>query len=295
MTGPGERWFVAGLGRAGLPVARVLAREGLLTGAWTRTEATAARARPFVGDVAVGGVPDPRDADVVLVAVPDDRIGRLVAAVDAGVRAEPGRVWLHTSGAHDRSVLTAAGVAGPCGSCHPLQALAAEDGAVSPLLGAYFAVEGDAAAVDAAARLARLAGGTPATLPPEAKVAYHAAAVLASNGVYALLRAARTVCEAAGIADPALAVGLAKLAAVSATNAAAAPLETAATGPVVRGDAGTVAAHLEWLARHRPDLVPLYAELSEQLAGLAEEGGRAPERALATVRALLARAVQSQR
>jgi predicted short-subunit dehydrogenase-like oxidoreductase (DUF2520 family) len=155
------------------------------------------------------------------------------------------------------------------------------------LAGAFFALEGSDAAVQAAKRLAGWFDGRPERVPSEAKVAYHCAAVLASNGVYALLAAANEVAAAAGLSDASLRDGLARLALNSAANAAERPLEQAATGPVMRGDAGTVRNHIDWLRQSEVPIESLYTELSRQLLQLAEAAGQRPH-ALAALAAILA-------
>ena len=288
MTPTSARWQVLGLGRVGTPLALALHRQDLLVRTWTRSEVGRRRA-------AAAGLPAPGaklaiDDSVthVLVAVPDDVVTRFCRALAGSERSVSNRVWLHTSGSLDAEALRDAGIVGPAGSCHPLQSMTGEAADLSRLAGAFFAVEGDSAAVAAATGLARLVGGEPHELRGADKVAYHCAAVLASNGVYALLNAAGRVAESAGIASEALERSLARLAQGSAVNAQSATIANASTGPVVRGDAGTVRSHLEHLraAGHDGSAETLYREVARELLRIGDAND-ARKSALAAVAAVL--------
>lgn len=288
------RWYVVGLGRVGLPLAVGLARQGALAGAWCRSaeRARTASARLSV-QVDASDLPSPAGADVVLVALPDDVIARLVAALPDPLLGSDSTCWLHTSGALVGDTLANAGARGPCGSVHPLQSFTGAPDDLERLAGAFFAVEGDPVALEHARWLVGCLGGRAHELPRDAKLAYHAAATVASNGVYALLHLAEQICERAGVGSRELGAGLARLALGSADNAARAPLDSAATGPVVRGDAHTVARHLGWFATNLPSEHRLYVELAEHLLVLARRGERAPERALLAVETVLSGPVDS--
>lgn len=287
-----HRWFVIGLGRVGSVFAAALDDRGLLSGAWTRSVESAVRASERLGrDVQQGGLAMVAGADAILVTLPDACIGPYVRALPGDVRDDPSRVWLHASGALDRRVLADAGVAGPCGSVHPLRSISDPATPASDLRHTFFALEGDPQAVARARSFVELVGGEPHELPSDAKSAYHAAATLASNGVYALLAASRTLIESAGIRGQSLERALASLARQSAANAEALSVERAVTGPVVRGDASTVLSHVTTLSECAPELVPLYVNLAERLLELAERTDGLRERDAAAIRSVLSRAI----
>lgn len=261
----GSRWLVLGAGRAGVALGSVLQSAGARVAAWSRTADGAARAARQLteANVSAGPLPD-GSYDVCLIAVPDDALPAMVRAL--GTSAVKAEVWLHVSGARPGDVLSPLGTS--VGTCHPLQSLAGTPADVAALRGCFFAVSGDSAARTAAESLALAAGGVPGDVPDEARAAYHMAAVLAGNGVFALLEAARQACERASIEHPALWSGLAALAARSANNAASLGPRAAATGPVIRGDADTVQRHRRWASEQAPDLDALYIALSELLLAL---------------------------
>ena len=289
------RYAVIGLGKAGRAVAGLLAEQGLLVSAWTRNEATGAAAVAKLPALApllqTGGAPAAGEAEVVILAVPDDQLSAVArGAVATNSRPEE-RVWLHLSGASGYEALGA--TAGPRGLCHPLQSLRGDAGDREALLGAFFAIDGEGRALDAARSLAERLGGRPEQVPGEARAAYHLAAALAGNAPYATMQAALTVIAAANIDSPALRAGLARLAHGATANMLLAPPAEALTGPFARGDAGTVLRHADRL-RATPELLPLYAALGQLWLELAEARGLS-DRAIAALSAALAATEEPRR
>jgi len=283
-------WMVVGCGRVGAAIARVLTARGALAAAWTRSALRADALGATLG-VDVGSempIEVPSHVKHVLVALPDDVLPLLWRFLDASCREDIGRVWVHTSGVHDLQVLGAAHFLGARASCHPLVSFSGSADDVSLMQGSFFAVSGTCDGSRAVATdLARWCGGTSGEVSDEARTAYHLAAVLASNGVYALLNAAHKVAREAGIESDALARGLGQVALRSAQNAIAFGVDDAATGPVVRGDAGTVAAHVDWLTARGSAVATLYHELAEELVEVAERRGTRASQ-LAAIRVVLA-------
>lgn len=302
------RVFIYGAGRVGRSIGRALIARpdsGLeVIGAWNRTFA-AALASSLVLDTPVSSgdlLPEdfPR-ADVVLLTVVDD------AVVETARRLAPHlsrkQILLHTSGSLPSTVMAVDGMPASLGGCHPLQSLAARDGNPDLLHGATFAIEGDARGLEAARALAAAVGGEAIALSdPASKVYYHAAAVVAANYLTVLVDAAATLHAAAGIdartsvriLAPLLRGTLDNLLAHAAEDSnldGRAALASSLTGPVARGDAGTVVAHLNAitrLAKKEPDaadLPDLYRALLRRAIQMAERVHVDPE-ALAHLRKL---------
>jgi predicted short-subunit dehydrogenase-like oxidoreductase (DUF2520 family) len=219
--------------------------------------ASAARAAGL--EVAVGSRDlDPAGASIVLLCVPDEAIRE---ACEAAVPAlEPGAFVGHVSGATDLGALSAASDAGcETFSLHPLQTIPTSqtDLAGAPCAISASSPEGAAVAGDLAERLGML----PFAVPEEGRAAYHAAASMASNFLIALEEAAAQLMESAGVENPREV--LAPLVLRTAANWADAGAD-ALTGPIARGDEGTVALHLEALAKRAPELRPLYEALADR-------------------------------
>jgi len=165
------------------------------------------------------------------------------------------------------------------GSWHPLAALATP--ASGAFVGATIGIEGDPAALEFGEWLAATVGARPIRVPPEAKTRYHAAAVLASNALVACFAAATEELRAAvggGIPDDALL----SLARSALDNVERIGLPAGVTGPIARGDARTVRAHLAALD---PGRRALYRALGRQLLAVVEPR-LAPECALRVREAL---------
>ncbi len=226
-------------------------------------------------------------ADVVWITVPDDGI-EAVAHDVANALAEPRPLErpvaaIHSSGLGSLDLLAPLrGIAAGILSLHPLQSFAAagDDGA---LRGVPMAVTGDTPAdVEFGGWLAERLGCRPFVLPDEAKPLYHLAAAAASNLFVALQsEAGELMAAAAGLQPAAAARLLEPLVATTAANIAAHGPSQALTGPVARGDVGTVRAHLELLAGQAPRFADTYRSLSLQALHLA-----APRLDDDTVRAL---------
>ena len=212
-------------------------------------------------------------ASHLIVAVSDEAISLLAEELlRAGVN---GGIVLHTSGAKGPDalgVLRSAGVA--CGVIHPLQTVPSPELGVGRLETITFGIGGDAPAVTWAEELAGLLDGRVLRVPSAAFPAYHAAATLASNAIPALVDAAVTLMRSAGVDSAAALAALGPLSRASAENVATLGPVKALTGPIARGDAVTVRAHVHALAlTGRPDIEELYVAISRLLVSIARRRG----------------------
>ena len=232
---------LVGPGRAGTSIALALVRAGWqpvavagrAVGSDSTRRAVARLGVPAVPVAAVGA-----GATVVVIATPDAAIGD--AARELAPRLEPGALVVHLSGARGLDALAAVTEVRPdcsVGALHPLQTFAATDPA--RVAGAWAAIAGPPAVAD----LARDLGLHPFVVDDDHRAAYHAAAVVASNHLVALLGQVERLAEAAGV--PFDAFG--PLIETTVANCAGRGPAAALTGPVARGDSATVVAHLDAL------------------------------------------------
>ncbi|MFA5884537.1 MAG: DUF2520 domain-containing protein [Acidimicrobiia bacterium] len=230
---------LVGPGRAGSSVALALVARGWrATGIAGRsveapsTRAAVARLGCPPVDAAVVG----RGAALVVIATPDAAIEAVAAAIAPGL--EPGALVLHCSGARGLDALAPLAAARSdveLGALHPLQTFAAPDPA--RLASAWAAVAGPPAVTELALDL----GLRPFVVPDDRRAAYHAAAVVASNHVVALLGQVARIADTAGV--PADAFW--PLVDTTIANVEARGAVDALTGPVARGDLATVSAHID--------------------------------------------------
>jgi predicted short-subunit dehydrogenase-like oxidoreductase (DUF2520 family) len=229
------------------------------------------------------------EVELLILAVPDDAI----ASVVEGLRLYGGQTLVHTSGLLGADVLEPALAAGShVGAFHPLVSFTRDvERSVAGLKGATIAIEGDEAVLSLLADLAEAIGGVPVRLPPGTKPAYHAAAVMASGGLVALLDAIVTLGAVAGLDEAGSLAVFGRLMEQTLANARAIGVGAALTGPISRGDSGTVEAHLQALERFAPGVVDLYlAAARRELQIVEERRALAPER-LERVRAAVAKVV----
>ncbi|HEX5013966.1 MAG TPA: DUF2520 domain-containing protein [Candidatus Limnocylindrales bacterium] len=265
------------LHRAGWPVRAVASRDA---GRRERFRDLVEGSRAFAEAAALVD-----DVELIIVAVPDDA----VATVAAEIRMYSGQAMVHTSGALDGSVLAPAMAAGTqIGSFHPLVAFADTERAVAALHGATVAIEGDDQLADLLGRMAEAIGATAVRLAPGSKSAYHAAAVLAAGGFVALLDAIAELGRVAGLDEAGSLAIYGPLVEQTLGNARALGIRAALTGPITRGDRGTLEAHLRALEAHAPGVLDLYAAAAEREIALAEDRGALTPEAAADLRNSLA-------
>jgi len=265
------------LRRAGWPVGAVASRD---PGRRERFRELVAGARGFAEAEALLD-----EVELIILAVPDDALAGLAARL----RMYSGQAMIHTSGLLGADVLRPAMAAGTqVGSFHPLVAFADTERAVAALHGATIAIEGDEQLAALLAQMAEAIGGTPVRLAPGSKAAYHAAAVLAAGGFVALLDAIAELGRVAGLDEAGSLAIYGRLIEQTLGNARALGIRAALTGPMTRGDRGTLEAHLAALAAHAPGVLELYRAAAEREIALAEERGSLTPDAARGLRATLA-------
>ena len=247
------------LSRAGWPVHAVASRDA---GRREHFRGLVSVERAFVDAQALV-----EEVELIILAVPDDAVAQLAQSI----RMYGGQAMIHTSGALGAEVLEPAQGAGTqVGSFHPLVAFADTERAVEALHGATIAIEGDDQLATLLATMAEAIGGVPVRLASGSKPAYPAAAVLAAGGVTALLDTIRELAEVVGLDEQgALAIYL-PLVEQTLGNARSLGIAGALTGPAVRGDAGTIAAHLAAIRADAPAAEPVYRALVERQISIAE-------------------------
>lgn len=227
------------------------------------------------------------EAELVFLTVPDDAIGQLAGQL----RLYGGQALVHTSGALGVEVLEPARAAGTqLGTFHPLIAFADTERAIAAFHGATVAVEGDDQLVVHLADMAEALGATAVRLAPGSKAAYHAAAVLAAGGFVALLDAIAELGDAAGMDEQGALAVYGGLIEQTLGNARALGIRAALTGPMTRGDVGTLQRHLDAMRRLAPGALPLYAAAAEREIALAEARGSLAPEAAESMRGILAAA-----
>ena len=228
-------------------------------------------------------------ADVVLLAVSDGQIAAAAETLAAEVGTAGRRdilskkVCLHCSGSLGLEPLAALSALGiHCGSMHPLQSFA---GGSARFKDIGMAVDGDNEAQQAACYLAEALQAYPFRVPEAERSAYHAAACFCSNYLVTITAIAQQLFER-WTPDKARALQfLLPLLDGTVSNLHQTPLaRKALTGPIARGDAGTVAGHLKILPE---ELQPVNRELALQTVRLASANGSIDEAKAKSLQELL--------
>lgn len=268
---------IIGAGVLGTSLGVLLRRAGYdIAAICSRNRRSAQYACNLIGAGEVVGDPGlaAMGADVVILAVPDRAIPQLAIQVASGGALRRGAVVAHLAGGHPASVLSGVRAAGGLpGSMHPLQSFADIDNAIMNLPGSFFFLEGDAEAVDIMRTLVVAIRGQPVPLDSRSKALYHAGASVASNFLVTIIDYAVTLLYRAGVPKDAALGALLPLIKGTIHNLETVGLPDALTGPIERGDVGTVRRHLRALEPMPGDLVRLYRGLARKTVEIALKKG----------------------
>ncbi|GLZ06354.1 hypothetical protein Acsp03_38200 [Actinomadura sp. NBRC 104412] len=212
-----------------------------------------------------------RAADLVLLTVPDDALADLAAGLVAtGVPVE-GKLVAHTSGRYGVGVLEPITRAGGLPlALHPVMTFTGRPDDVNRLTGIAFGVTAPDPLRPVAEALVLEMGGEPAWIAEDRRPLYHAALATGSNHLVTLVVAAMDLLTRAGVAEPGRMLG--PLLGAALDNALRLGID-GLTGPVARGDAGTVADHVAELAQVSPESRAAYVALARLTADRALAAG----------------------
>jgi predicted short-subunit dehydrogenase-like oxidoreductase (DUF2520 family) len=264
---------IIGPGRAGAALGVALTRAGHQVVAVAAVSDTSVqRARDHFPAARVA---EPADviaaADLVLLTVPDDALPGLIAGLAATGAAVAGRLLAHTSGRYGAGVLEPATRLGALPlALHPVMTFTGRSDDIQRMHGICFGITAPDQLRPVAEALVIEMGGEPVFIAEENRGLYHAALASAANHLVTLVTESCDLLQAAGAADPARMLSPLLFAALD--NALRLG-DAGLTGPVARGDAGTVAGHLETLRDAAPEALAVYVALARLTADRALAAG----------------------
>jgi predicted short-subunit dehydrogenase-like oxidoreductase (DUF2520 family) len=276
-----------GAGKTGTALAVKLSQKGCpVVAVSSRTLSSAQRLAALVPDCRVcntaQGVAEA--AEVVFITTPDD----VITQVCSEVQWRGGHSVVHCSGAHSLDILESAEKRGAAvGSFHPLQTFADVDQAIRNLPGSTFALEAEEPLLATQKELTRLLNGNWVVLKPGDKVLYHAAAVFACNYLVTLVSLALELWRNFGVSSKEATKALLPLLEGTVKNIGNIGLPDCLTGPVARGDSGTIERHLRGLETSSPTLITVYRELGLQTIPIALAKGKVSNQKAEEMRTLL--------
>ena len=265
---------IVGAGHVGAVLGAALVRAGhVVTGVSAVSEASLERAAALLPGVPVKPIPEVvSGAHLVVLAVPDDALEPLVAGLSSTGTFTQGQLVMHTSGAHGISVFEAAAASDiiPL-ALHPAMTFTGTALDLERLGGCCFGVTTVDLARPVGEALVIEMGGEPVWVAEDDRVTYHAALAHGANHLVTLVAQAMQLLGETGIEDPARVLEPLLTAALANTLQRG---DAALTGPVARGDAGTVAGHVAMLRKVAPDIQPTYLALARATAQRALLSGR---------------------
>lgn len=264
-----------GAGRAGTALVRACVDAGYgLAGVADRRREAVTRAYRFINRPC-RWMPATRvaaESDVLFLTVPDREVVPLYRRIGGLLR--PGAIVVHCSGYFGAEVFQ------PVGrrrietlAFHPVQSFPVPKETTTSLAGCTFVLDGSRAGLQFGRMLSRGLKGASLVLAGADRPLYHAMCVFASNFQHALAESAGCIARRIGLSPSRANRLLAPLARTTLENLLARGTGPGLTGPVLRGDVGTVAGHLSALRARAPELAPLYIELTRRLIVLARGQG----------------------
>jgi len=224
-------------------------------------------------------------SELVFITTPDDAVGPVVS----GITWHPGQSVVHCSGADSVGTLQPARKQGAgVGAFHPLQTFASVEQAISNIAGSTFAIEAEEPLLSSLKELATSLDGHAIELKAGAKVLYHAAAVMACNYMVTLVKLATDLWQTFDITPDEATQALLPLLRGTIANIDRVGIPQGLTGPIARGDTGTIRKHLEAMEKAAPALLPTYRDLGRQTVPVALAKGRINQEQADALLALLA-------
>jgi predicted short-subunit dehydrogenase-like oxidoreductase (DUF2520 family) len=266
-----------GAGIVGTSLAVRLSQKGYTVSAVkSRSRSSACRLTETVGSGQVyDTLQDVADnADFVFITTPDDVIPEIVKQVNW----HKGQYAVHCSGADSLDVLEQARIVGArVGSFHPLQTFANLQKAIENLPGSTFALEAEGTLLEILKEMAAALDGHWIKLGSGDKAAYHAAAVMTSNYLVTLIKLATDLWASFGVSREQAIQALLPLLKGTVNNIENLGVPKALTGPIARGDIGTIQIHLNALQDGAPSIIPAYCEMGLQTVPVALAKGKINE------------------
>jgi len=268
---------IVGCGKVGTALGKFLAGAGYrIAGLAGKNILSVKKAAQIIGTGKFGLVSREitKDADIVFITTPDNIISDTCDIISQNNGFRENAVVLHCSGALPSTILSSAKKCKTfTGSMHPLQSFTAGESDINPFENIIISVEGENRAVNTAKKIAADLGAKCFTIGTEAKTAYHAAAVVASNYLVTLLDLAFGLIEKAGISGRDRFKVLKPLIEGTLSNIENVGISEALTGPIARGDVETVQRHLNEIALKTPELMSLYKALGYHTVDIAVKRG----------------------
>jgi len=213
-------------------------------------------------------------AELIFITTPDG----VIPQVASEVRWHKGQSVVHCSGADSTDTLEPARKLGAqVGAFHPLQTFASVKQAIDNLPGSTFAIEAKEPLLTTLKDIATALGGHWIELKAGDKVIYHTAAVIACNYLVTLVKLSTDLWQTFGVPREEASRALMPLLRGTLNNIETVGIPGCLTGPIARGDTGTIKKHIKALDKVAPAVLSTYRELGRQTIPVAIAKGKINE------------------
>ena len=224
------------------------------------------------------------NADLIFITSPDD----VIAPIAASLKWHSGQSVVHCSGAASLDILAPAREDGAnTGAMHPLQTFAGVSQAIDNIPGSTFGIEANEPLFSILRDMAVALEGNYIKLEPGDKVLYHAAAVLSCNYLITLVKLSTDLLKSLGMDPEQATQALMPLLKGTLNNISNIGIPECLTGPIARGDTGTINKHISALKQSSPEALSAYLEMGLQTIPLSLAKGKIDKKTADTLKTLL--------
>jgi predicted short-subunit dehydrogenase-like oxidoreductase (DUF2520 family) len=228
-----------------------------------------------------------QEADCILITTSDDAISSACQEIALCPTIKDKFVF-HMSGAGGLDLLESAKKAGAdVASIHPLQSFSSIDQAIQNIPGSYFGITTDKKAQKIAKNIVHDLGGIPLFISSDQKPLYHAAACFASNYLVSLMNVVESIYQAIGMNEKDAKKAYLPLVYGSLKNIEKSGSIPSLTGPIARGDFGTIKKHISAINKNLPQYSSLYSSMGLITVKVAQQKGTLNTRQAKTINAIL--------
>lgn len=279
-----------GAGKVGTAMGCYFCRKGIqVAGYYSRSLSSAKMAASRTGSRAYNNMEElAGSVDLIALTVPDDEIEAVGLTLAEMHLCWEQKIALHMSGVHSSDILAPLGEKGAtlC-SIHPMLSFGNVDASVEALPSAVFTVEGRGVKLDVVKEMIEICGNRWVEISTKDKVLYHAAACVMSNYMVTLLDAGLEMLNGVGFSPENAVKLITPLVEKTLVNVINIGAEEALTGPISRGDAGTVEKHMGKLREQNGKWLRLYKVLGLYTTELAKRAGKIDEMSAIKIKEVL--------
>jgi len=283
---------ILGMGKVGTAVGCLLRSAGYRIVAITsRSTASAEKAVKYTGGkVYVNLAGAASRAEAVFITTGDDAIVSVCEEIvrEGGVGA--GKKVIHMSGAGGLDLLESARTAGAhVASIHPIQSFADVEGALKNIPGSTFGVTAEEEIEDWTVQVVKDLGGVPFFVSDADRPLYHAAACMTSNYLVTLMYIVEEIYGTIGLSREKAVKSFWPLVKGTIENIETRGTVQSLTGPVSRGDIGTIKKHLQTLRGKLPEFLDVYGIMGAFAADISLKRGTLTHERAEEIKSLLLR------